>query len=107
MNKNEKILKEQEKKIESQKVKINQLKQKVDGFERETFDQFVSLLIYSFGFVAALFWRDAIQTSLNHFFSVSELQANYWIIQLGIAIAVTAFAAFTIFFLNRMKSRKD
>ncbi len=59
-----------------------------------------TLIISAFGFVAALFWRDAIKEFINEF--VPEGEGLLY--SFGVAIAVTVLAVVVIFVLSRWMS---
>lgn len=63
----------------------------------------VSLIISSFGFVAALFWRDAIKELIDSL--VPEGQGVIY--SFGVAIAVTIIAVVAIFFVANYLTRLD
>jgi len=53
-------------------------KKKIDSLENRVIDKVLTLVMSALGFVAALAWNDAIQTTFNKFFGEqSELWAKY------------------------------
>ena len=91
---------EEEKTIEKQKTKIKMLKEQLRELKSETKRTTFSLITSAFGFVAALFWRDAIQALLNQTFGINPGQ-GFWVIQVVIALAVTILAVIVIFSVSK------
>lgn len=90
----------EEKTIERQKTKIKKLKEELKGLKKETKNRLNSLITSAFGFVAALFWRDAFQALLEQIFGVSRGE-GYWLIQVVVAIGVTLIAVMVIFSVSK------
>jgi C4-dicarboxylate transporter len=57
----------------------------------------ISLIVASFGFVAALFWRDAIKSLIETFVP----KGQGLIYQFGVAILVTIIAVIAIYVLSK------
>lgn len=85
--------------LEKQKVVITQLKKQLKDLKDLTKKQIVTLMTSSFGFVAALFWRDAVKSMLEQLFRIQK--ATLWIIQFALAIAVTLLAVLVTFFVTK------
>ena len=86
--------------IEKQKIEIIRLREQLKAFKKETKTRMTSLITSAFGFVAALFWRDAIQALLAQTFGVSPGE-GFWLVQIVIALVVTIMAVIVIFFVSR------
>jgi len=98
------MITKEEKTIEKQKTKIRRLKEQLRELKKETKRRTTSLITSAFGFVAALFWRDAIQALLNQTFGVNPGE-GFWLIQMGIAIVVTIMAVIAIFLVSKTIGR--
>ena len=85
--------------LEKQKVVITQLKKQLKDLKDLTKKQIVTLMTSSFGFVAALFWRDAVKSMLEQLFGIQK--ATLWAIQFGLAIAVTLLAVLVTFLVTK------
>ena len=92
---------EEEKTIEKQKTRIRRLREQLKDLKSETKRRTTSLITSAFGFVAALFWRDAIQALLNQTFGVNPGQ-GFWLVQMVIALAVTIMAVIVIFSVSKL-----
>ena len=64
---------------------------------------FITLLVSAFGFVAALFWRDAIKDAINEFIP----QGEGWIWSIYSAIIVTVIIIAAIFVLYKVFMSRD
>jgi len=87
--------------IEKQKVQIIKLREQLKAFKAETKRRTMTLITSAFGFVAALFWRDAIQSFLEQTIKVTPGE-GLWIVQVVVASIVTVFAVIVMFILSRM-----
>jgi uncharacterized BrkB/YihY/UPF0761 family membrane protein len=92
--------------IEKQKTTIRRLKEQLKDFKRETKARMSTLITSAFGFVAALFWRDAIKALLDQTFGVNPGQ-GFWLIQMGIAVVVTIMAVIVIFLVSKTMGNSD
>ena len=63
----------------------------------------ISLIVSAFSFVAALFWRDAIQTLIAEIVP----EGSGLVYQFGVAILVTIIAVLAIYIVTRHLSRID
>lgn len=91
---------EEEKTIEKQKTHIRRLREQLKDLKDETRVRISTLITSAFGFVAALFWRDAIQALLNQTFGINPGK-GFWLVQMGIALAVTIMAVIVIFSVSK------
>lgn len=72
-------------------------KQLAEEFRREFKKQLITLVTAAFGFVAALFWQNAIKDMIAAFVP----QANTWQYEIVAAVIVTLIAVAAIFLLSR------
>ena len=86
--------------IEKQKTKIKHLREELKNLRRETKTRMTALITSAFGFVAALFWRDAIKALLDQTFGINPGE-GFWFVQMGIAVIVTVMAVMVIYFVSR------
>jgi len=86
--------------IEKQKVKIIRLREQLKTLKAETKRRTMTLITSAFGFVAALFWRDAIQSFLEQTINITPGE-GLWVVQVVVASLVTLFAVLVMFFLSR------
>jgi hypothetical protein len=100
MAKKEKKITEEQEEIEKQKTKIKLLKYRLKELRKEAKSRVNSLVTSAFGFVAALFWRDAIQALLEQTFGIQRGE-GFWIIQVLIALGVTLLAIIVIFSMSK------
>lgn len=98
------MITEEEKTIEKQKTKIRRLREQLKDLRDETKVRISTLITSAFGFVAALFWRDAIQALLSQTFGVNPGQ-GFWLVQIGIALVVTVMAVIVIFSISRIMGK--
>ena len=91
--------------IERQKTTIRRLRDQLKSFKSETKRTTLTLVTSAFGFVAALFWRDAIKSLLDQTFGVMPGE-GYWGIQMLVAILVTIMAVVVTFSLSRTLREK-
>ena len=89
-----------EKTIEKQKNKIKELRKQLQELKSETKMRISTLVTSAFGFVAALFWRDAIKSLLDQTFGVNPGK-GFWLVQVAIAIGVTKMAVMVTFSLSK------
>jgi F0F1-type ATP synthase assembly protein I len=89
-----------QKTIEKQKSKIKKLRKQLRSLKSETQRTTITLVTSAFGFVAALFWRDAIKSLLDQTFGVMPGE-GYWGVQMIVAIIVTMIAAIVTFSLSK------
>jgi len=89
---------------EKNKARVAILKKEVSALRKQTKHQIVTLVTSAFGFVAALFWRDAIQAFLQQAFNISVGDGGYWAIQVGVALIITVFAAAVIYYVSKLES---
>ncbi len=68
----------------------------------ELSDKIVTFMVASLGFVAALFWQDAIKDTISTFIPASGI----WQYKLFAALLVTFFAVTTIYILTRLTKRR-
>ena len=104
-----------EKEIEQHKQEIKKLRSQLRGaktlvkeqlkfFGNETRRQIITLITSAFGFVAALLWRDAVQSFLVQTFQIAPGQGGTWVGQAYVALLVTFFVIVaTVFITNIMK----
>lgn len=85
--------------LKKQRIKASLLKKQLKELKDLTKKQIVTLMTSSFGFVAALFWRDAVQSMLQQVFGLQK--ATIWTIQFALAIAVTLLAVLVTFFVTK------
>ena len=90
----------EEKKIEEQKKEISRLKQELRNFRKETKKQTVALITSAMGFVAALFWREAIQSFLEQVLNIKPGE-GLWLAQFGVALIVTLVAVIILYSVSR------
>lgn len=91
---------EKQETIEKQKTKIKRMREQMRGLKSETKRTTTTLITSAFGFVAALFWRDAIKALLDQTFGVNPGE-GIWFIQIVIAIIVTLLAVAVTFSLSK------
>jgi hypothetical protein len=94
------MVSKEEKTIEKQKTKIKRLRDELRELRRETKRTMNSLITSAFGFVAALFWRDAIQALLDQTFGINPGE-GFWLVQMVIAVIVTIMAVIVIFSVSK------
>jgi uncharacterized membrane protein YdbT with pleckstrin-like domain len=90
----------EEKKIEQQKKEISRLRQELRNFRKETKKQTVALITSAMGFVAALFWREAIQSFLEQVLKIKAGE-GMWLAQFGVALIVTFIAVIILYSISR------
>jgi membrane protein YdbS with pleckstrin-like domain len=81
------------------------VKKIVTEFQKEIKKQLVTMMTAAFGFVAALFWRDAVTAMLEEFVNPYLPAGNTWIPLTVSAIVVTVFAVVMIFVISRTVGR--
>lgn len=91
---------EKQETIEKQKTKIKRMREQMKDLKSETKRTTTTLITSAFGFVAALFWRDAIKALLDQTFGVNPGE-GFWFIQIVIAIIVTLLAVAVTFSLSK------
>ena len=101
IEKQEKKIDEQQEKIQIQKTKMRMMREQVKALQQHTKNQFVTLITAAFGFVAALFWRDAIKAFLEQVFNISVGDGGAWFHQIFIAIIITIFATVVIYLFSK------
>jgi uncharacterized membrane protein (DUF106 family) len=87
-------------KIEKQRKEIIRLKQELKNLQRETKRQTVTLITSALGFVAALFWREAIQAFLQQVLNIKAGE-GWWIAQFSVAVFVTFLAVIALYLITR------
>ncbi len=101
IEKQEKKIEEQEEKIKIQKTKMKIMREQMKALQQHTKTQFITLITAAFGFVAALFWRDAIQAFLEQVFGFSAGNGEIWYYQLFVAVIITIIAAVVIYLFSK------
>lgn len=86
--------------IEKQKVKIIKMREQLKSLKTQTKRQMMTLITSAFGFVAALFWRDAIKSFLEQTINVTPGE-GLWTVQVLVALGVTFLAVIITFLLSR------
>lgn len=96
--------KEKSKEARKLKSQLKRLKtetrKQLRGLKEESRKQMVTLITSAFSFVAALFWRDAVQALISQNLNVKRGEGP-WEMQMGIAFLVTIIAIIAIFFVSR------
>jgi len=87
-------------KIEKQRKEIVQLKQEIKNLKIETKRHTATLITSALGFVAALFWREAIQAFLEQVLNIKAGQ-GWWIAQFSVAVFVTFLAVMALYLIAR------
>ena len=99
-------LKKKVKKIEkytknNNKEKITVLKKEINLIKKQAKKQTITLISSAFGFVAALFWRDAIKAFFEQIFNITLGSGNSWFAQTLIALGITIFAVVVIYYISK------
>lgn len=68
-------------------------------FSKKFRENFTTLIISSFGVVAALTWQDMIKTAINEFFP----QQSVVVYKLYVAVVVSVIAIIVTYFLSKFK----
>lgn len=82
-------------KLRKEREEIIKLRERLKAFRTHTKQQVATLVTSAFGFVAALFWRDAIKSFVEQTLQVSPGEGP-WAVQLGVALIVTIVAIIAI-----------
>lgn len=85
---------------------IQSVKEQITILKERTKIQIITLITSAFGFVTALFWRDAIQSFLKQTFNITAGEENFWLIQTITAVFITIFSVIVIFFISKLKEGK-
>ncbi len=92
---------EEKQKWIKQKKKL-ELSKKVEVFQQEFRRQIYTFISSALGFVAALFWRDALVDMLKEFIPSTEK----WFPKLLVAIAISVLAVIGILLINEILMKK-
>ena len=87
-------------KIEKQRKEILRLKHELKNLQRETKRQTATLITSALGFVAALFWREAIQAFLEQVLKIRAGE-GWWMAQFFVAVFVTLMAVIALYLVTR------
>jgi sterol desaturase/sphingolipid hydroxylase (fatty acid hydroxylase superfamily) len=87
-------------KIEKQRKEIIRLKQELKNLQRETKRQTATLITSALGFIAALFWREAIQAFLQQVLNIKAGE-GWWIAQFFVAVFVTFLAVIALYLITK------
>jgi len=86
---------------------IQMLKEQIILLKSKTKTQTITLVTSAFGFVTALFWRDAIQSFLKQTFNITAGEEGFWLIQTITAVFITIFSVVVIFFVSKFSKDKE
>ena len=87
------------------KVDKQHIKTHLSAFQKELRRQMVTFITGAFSFVAALLWRDAIQSMLTHYENAIQTIVpikELWVTQFFVAFFVTILAVIIIYFLSKL-----
>lgn len=87
-------------KIKKQRKEIFRLKHEMKNLKTETKRQTATLITSALGFVAALFWREAIQAFLQQVLNIKAGE-GWWIAQFSVAVFVTFMAVIALYLVTR------
>jgi len=87
-------------KIEKQRKEIVRLKHEMKNLKIETKRQTATLITSALGFVAALFWRESIQSFLQQVLNIKAGE-GWWIAQFFVAVLVTFMAVIALYLVTR------
>lgn len=87
---------------EKHQMAVKVLKNEMNVFKKQTRHQIATLVTSAFGFVAALFWRDAIKAFIEQAFNITVGAGESWFVQVIIALVITIFAAAVIYYISKL-----
>ena len=85
------------------KKKLKKIKEPINEFRSEFRKQLVTLIVSSFGFVAALFWRDAIKSMIETYIPHGET----WPAMMISAIIVTVIVVFVTYLITKTLKKEE